>query len=169
MLRTVSLPEKFTRGTIYLSSMPGRFELLRVFLDEVQESNVSHIACLVSDEEIGEKSPDYLVAMQSNEVPARIWRFEISDYGIPEDVAGLDRMLDLIRERLDENESVVIHCAAGHGRTGIVSILLLARMGMPLEDAVAAIGRAGSAPDMPAQWEFLKSRAAAWQGNHPCD
>ena len=107
------------------------------------------------------KSPDHLVATRSSELPARIWRFEIPDYGIPDDVAGLDRMLDLIRERLDENESIVIHCAAGHGRTGMVATLLLARIGMQLEDA-GAIGRAGSAPDMPAQRGFLSTRVAAW-------
>ena len=80
MLRTVSLPEMFTLGSIYLSSMPGRFEPLRVFLDEIQKANVTHIVCLISDEGIGRKSPDYLVAIQSNEVPARIRRFEIPDW-----------------------------------------------------------------------------------------
>lgn len=162
MLRTLPLPENFTHGNIYLSSMPGRFEPLREFVAEIQEANVAHIVCLVSDEEIGRKSPEYLMAIQSEEVPAKIWRFEISDYGIPDDVDGLDRMLDLIRERLDHDESIVIHCAAGHGRTGVVSTLLLARMGLPLADAVAAIGHAGSAPDTPAQREFLKKRVAAW-------
>ena len=159
MLRTVSLPVNLTRGNLYLSSMPGRFESLEICFQEVAEAKIGHILCLVSDHEIAEKSPDYLAAIRRDEIPARLWRYDVPDYGLPENHDDLDQLLDLIRDRLDGGESVVIHCAAGHGRTGMVSIRLLTRMGMPLEQAIETIHLAGSAPDTQAQRDFLKRHA----------
>ena len=156
------LPEKFTLGRLYLCSMPGRFEPLDEFLREIQEAGVSHIVCLVPNDEIEEKSPEYLFAIEENHLPARLLRFAIPNYGTPENPAELDHMLDFIRERMDAGESVVVHCAYGHGRTGAVSALLLARMGLPLEVAIQTIRRAGSAPDTANQRVFLSTREEAW-------
>jgi protein-tyrosine phosphatase len=136
--------------------MPGRFEAMEVFFKEIEEVGVGHVVCLVSDEEIARKSPDYLAAIQRDEVPAKLWRCEIPDYGLPENPDTLIQTLDLIRNRLDAGESVVIHCAAGHGRTGLASTLLLTRMGMPLDQAIETISLAGSAPDTQAQRDFLE-------------
>lgn len=162
MLRIVTPPEHLTHGRLYLCSMPGRLESLNEFLAETKQAGINHVMCLVSDEEIARKSPDYLGVIGRNELPARLWRFKITDYGLPADPDELDRILDLIWERMDAGESVVIHCAAGHGRTGTVSPLLLARMGVPIETAIETIRLAGSAPDTPEQLEFIYSRVAAW-------
>ena len=140
--------------------MPGRFEPLEVFLQEIAGAEIGHVMCLVSDEEIARKSPDYLAAIQLDQLAAKLWRLEIPDYGMPENVGELRQMLDLIRDRLDDGESVVIHCAAGHGRTGMVSTLLLVRMGMSLDQAVETISLAGSAPDTKEQRQFLQAQAA---------
>jgi len=158
MLRTVSLPDQFTRGNLHLCAMPGRFEALEDFIQEIAEAGVSHILCLVSDEEIARKSPDYLAAIQRDEIPARLWRYEITDYGLPSNPDELDQTLDLIRDHLDDGESVVIHCAYGRGRASMVSIRLLVRMGMSLEQATVTIRRAGSATDTQSQRDFLHRR-----------
>ncbi len=163
MLRTVTLPEQLTLGRLYLCSMPGRSEPLDEFLREIQEAGISHIVCLVPDDEIEEKSPEYLVAIEGDHLPARLLRFEIPDYGLPGNPADLDRMLDFIRERMDAGESVVVHCAYGVGRTGTVSALLLARLGLPLEAAIQTIRRAGSTPDTSNQRAFLSTRVEAWK------
>lgn len=159
MLRTVSLPKEPARGNLYLCSMPGRFEALEVFFKEIAEAGVGHVVSIVSDEEIARKSPDYLAAIQRDEVPAKLWRYDITDYGLPETPDALIQTLDLIRSRLDTGESVVIHCAAGHGRTGLAATLLLTRMGMPLDQAIETISLAGSAPDTQAQRDFLERNA----------
>jgi protein-tyrosine phosphatase len=156
LLRIVSLPASLTRGKLYLCSMPGRFEPLEIFLQKMAVAEVGNVICLVSDEEIARKSPDYLAAIQREEIPATLVRFEITDYGLPSNVEEFDRTLDLIRGKLDNGESVVIHCAAGKGRTGMASIRLLTRMGMLLEQAIETIRLAGSSPDTQAQRDFLQ-------------
>lgn len=138
--------------------MPGRFESLELFYQEVADSKIDHVLCLVSDEEIARKSPTYLEAIRQDRIPAKLWRHDFPDYGIPEDPDGLKQTLDHIRSRLDDGESVVIHCAAGHGRTGVASILLLGRMGMSLQPAFETIHLAGSEPDTPEQRQFLKDQ-----------
>lgn len=159
MLRPVALPKELTRGKLYLCSMPGRFEALEIFIQEITEAEVGHVVCLVSDEEIARKSPDYLEAMQRNQLPAKPWRCDIPDYGLPENAAPLIQTLDQIRSLLDNGESIVIHCAAGCGRTGLVSTLLLNRIGLPLNQAIEIIRLAGSAPDTQEQRDFLKQHA----------
>lgn len=159
MLRIVSLPVHFTRGNLYLRSMPGRFESLETFFQEIKEAGIGHILCLVSDQEIAKKSPDYLAAIQREEIPVKLWRYDVPDYGLPENPEDLKQMLDCIRGRLDSGESVVIHCAAGHGRTGLISILLLNRMGLSLELAIQKIRLAGSEPDTQVQWDYLQQNA----------
>lgn len=155
LLRLVALPASLTRGKLYLCSMPGRFEPLEISLQEQAAAAVGTVICLVSDDEIARKSPDYLSAIQREEIPATLVRFEITDYGLPSNVEEFDRTLDLIRGKLDDGASVVIHCAAGKGRTGMASIRLLIRMGMPLEQAIESIRLAGSSPDTQAQRDFL--------------
>lgn len=154
MLRHLPYPGP-TLGKLYLCSMPGRREPLDDFIAAATENKVQHIVCLVSDEEMAEKSPTYLAAIREKQIPGELWRFPIPDYGIPEDAEEFDRLIDRVRALLEHGESVVIHCAGGHGRTGIVAILLLARIGVELGEAIRRVRCAGSGPDTDTQRRFL--------------
>lgn len=156
MLRNLSLPNAHHGGEIYLCAMPGRFESLDIFLQGIAKAGIGHVLCLVSDGEIARKSPDYHMALQRNGIPITEWRFEIPDYGMPEDPDELRKLLEKIRERLDAGESIVIHCAAGHGRTVLVATLLLMEMGLPLDLARDRVAEAGSAPDTSDQRTYLE-------------
>ena len=125
---------------------------------EIAAADVTNVVCLVDDAEIALKSPTYLAAIKGEKFPVSLWRFDIPDYGIPENTNDLDLLLGCLRERLELGESVVIHCAAGHGRTGVVATLLLVRMSMLLDDARKTIRLAGSAPDTQEQMRFLQPR-----------
>jgi hypothetical protein len=156
ILRPVTLPPPSTLGSLYLSAMPGRFEPLADFFDQIRAARVKHIVCLVSDEEIAKKSPSYLTAIKNGEIPALLCRLPIPDYGIPDQLDKITLELDRLRSLLGGGESVVIHCAAGCGRTGMVATMLLLRMGLPLGEATAIIRQAGGAPDTPEQRKFLE-------------
>jgi protein-tyrosine phosphatase len=135
--------------------MPGRCEPIEQFLMEVDEHEIDHILCLVSDEEIAEKSPDYLEAIQRGTIPARLWQHEIPDYGVPEQPFEILQAVESMKQILIRGESVVIHCAAGIGRTGMVAVLLLTRLGLSLPTATRAIEQAGSTPEIREQWDFI--------------
>ena len=174
MLRLLPIPERPANGRLHLCSIPGRFGSLDAFIAAATENKVRYVVCLVSDDEIARKSPGYLAAIGQNRIPGLLWRFPIPDYGIPEDAEELDRLLDKIRALLEQGESVVIHCAGGHGRTGMVAILLLARMGVELSEAVRRVRSAGSGPDTEEQRRFLTvhanpGRAAGDAGVPPHD
>ena len=174
MLRLLPIPELPANRRLYLCSMPGRFEPLDEFIAAATEEEIRHVVSLVPEEEIARKSPGYLAAIEQKRIPGELWRFPIPDYGIPEDAEELDRLLNKIRELLERGESFVIHCAGGHGRTGMVAILLLARMGVELGEAIRRVRSAGSGPDTEAQRRFLTAhvnpgRAAGDAGVPPHD
>lgn len=175
MLRTVDLLDHPAtgdlRGHLHLCSMPGRFESMDVFFREIEEAGVDHVLCLVSDDEISRKSPNYLVALQAGGLQLEgrqvdVLRCEIPDYGILKKDT-LVQTLDEVISYLKDGKSVVIHCAAGHGRTGMVSVLLLARMSVPLERAMEIIRHAGSAADTQEQEDFVRRLANRWISTTP--
>lgn len=156
MLRPVPLPAFFVPGKLYLSSMPGREEPLQEFLREIEDSDIDHILCLVSDEEIAEKSPDYLEAIHGDTIPARLWQHPIPDYGAPDQPYEILQALESMKQVLIRGESVVIHCAAGVGRTGMVAIALLTRFGLSQSVAKRTIEQVGSTPETKEQWDFIE-------------
>ena len=119
ILVAVSLPENLTHGKLYLCSTPRRFDPLEAIHQAISAAKIGHVLCMVSDGEIARKSPGDLEAIRQDRLPAKLWRHDVPDYGIPEDSEGLNQMLDHVRGRLDASESLAIHRAAGHGRTGI--------------------------------------------------
>ena len=156
MLRPVNLPALLVPGKLYLTFMPGRFEPIEEFLREIEDADINHILCLVSDEEIAEKSPDNLETIKRGTLPAKLWQHEIPDYGVPDQPFEILQAVESMKQVLIRGESVVIHCAAGIGRTGMVAILLLTRLGLSLPIATRTIEQAGSSPETQEQWDFLK-------------
>jgi len=57
-LRRVSLPDSAS-GSLWLTSMPGRFERWSEFVADAKRARVSLVVCLTSPEEAAELSPDY--------------------------------------------------------------------------------------------------------------
>jgi protein-tyrosine phosphatase len=95
--------------------MPGRYEPPGKFIAAAEERGIRHVVCLVSDEEIAKKSPEYLSALRERRVPGVLWHLPIPDYGIPEDAEELDRLLEKIRTYLVHGESFVIPFCRGNG------------------------------------------------------
>ena len=145
--------------------MPGRFESLEVFLAQCRAEAVEEIVCLVSDEEIEEKSADYAAAFMEKRWPLAMTRFPIPDYGIPDDISGLVACVREVVEKLRRGRKMVVHCAAGCGRTGMVAIVLLLLSGIDFPKAREIVENAGSSPETEAQNTLLKKIAASLQTN----
>jgi len=157
---------KTIRGRLYLHSMPGRYESWSNFISSANALGVTHILCLTPDEEIKKKSPDYHQALRVGGCPFIIYRFPIKDYGIPSasDIPDLINILSKIQRLLTAEQVVLIHCAGGIGRTGMVAALLLVYLGHPVEDAIRMVKNVGSSVETDEQKDFLCQVAGRAQG-----
>jgi len=135
--------------------MPGRFETLEEFLGWCRGVSVDEIVCLVDSEEFF-KSPEYGAALEAGTLPFPVKQFPIPDYGVPKDVSGLVDLARRVSEKLQAGRKIVLHCAAGHGRTGMFAVMVLMAAGMPLESALADVRAAGSSPETAAQRQLLE-------------
>jgi ADP-ribosyl-[dinitrogen reductase] hydrolase len=72
------------------------------------------------------------------------YHLPIADMGVPhsEFEQQWTRVGAELHRRLHGGETIVVHCLAGLGRTGLVAARVLVEAGMDADDAVAAIRRA---------------------------
>jgi len=155
-MRRVNI-SKLIGGRLYLHSMPGRYESWGNFISSATTLGVTHILCLTPDEEIKKKSPDYHQALRVGEHSFKIYHFPIKDYGIPSasEIPNLINILGKIQRLLKAEQVVLIHCAGGIGRTGMVAALLLVYLGHTVEEAIRIIKNAGSSAETDEQKSFI--------------
>jgi len=127
--------------------MPGRYEQWTDFLAEVKQRGIDVIVCLAPNDEIERKSPSYAIAIRDGTLNCQRECFLISDYEIPQDREASAVFLRRIAELLRLDKTILVHCGAGIGRTGMFSICLLLTMGMSRINAEEAIHDAGSYPE----------------------
>jgi protein-tyrosine phosphatase len=155
-MRKVNMSE-LIGGRLYLHSMPGRYESWSNFILSATDLGVTHILCLAPDEEIKKKSPDYHQALIVGEHPFKIYHFPIKDYGVPSvaEIPELINILGKIQRLLKAEQAVLIHCAGGIGRTGMITALLLVYLGHTVEEAIRIIKNAGSSAETDEQKSFF--------------
>lgn len=155
MLRRVVLPDD-ARGSLWLSSMPGRFESWPQFLAQAEQARLREVVCLTPREEMALLSPAYYAAVVNGRVPFRWTLLPMPNFGLPEDAASFRDQVRLLSQRLLQGESVLLHCAAGMGRTGSTAACVLKAMGLTTQDALARVRDAGSNPQNAAQAGFVE-------------
>jgi hypothetical protein len=161
--RSVALPAAIS-GRLYLHSLPGRYEPLTEFEKWLAECSVSRIVCLVPLDELRWKSPGYEDFLARTPYVGKLHYFPIPDFQSPEDEAGFWTLAQTIAEALRQGERVLVHCAAGIGRTGTFATAVLLALGIPMESASHAVLAAGSRPETSLQEAFLRHSKA---GNPP--
>lgn len=160
MFRTVMLPKRIA-GQLYLHSMPGRYDLWKEFFSEAKKGGVNLVVSLAPEDEIKEKSPDYWKAIEANRLPCSRKSIPIPDYGIPDNKEDFVVRTEKVGQLLSDGDSVLIHCGAGVGRTGIVAICILVSLGMSLKESELAVKTAGSGPETDKQRSFI-----SWYATH---
>jgi protein-tyrosine phosphatase len=154
LFRQVRLPEEIP-GKLYLHSMPGRYEPFDQFQQEATCLGIQRLVCLTSQEEIRQKSPDFLTALREGELKLTISPFPIEDFGVPEDQPAFQQFSGQIAERLKEGKTCLVHCGAGIGRTGTMAIAILLSLGLSFTEAASSVKNAGSYPETPEQLHLL--------------
>lgn len=153
-LRGVILPPA-VRGSLWLSSMPGRFEPWRDFLAEATHRHLALVTCLTPLDELAELSPDYAEAVRLNRLPFEWLHLPMRNFGLPEDPGGFRHGIARLAERVQAGDAVLLHCAAGMGRTGSAAACVLKQLGLPTQEAPQRVRDAGSNPQNAAQSGFV--------------
>jgi protein-tyrosine phosphatase len=71
----------------------------------------------------------------------------MQNFGLPRDLAAFRDGIAQMAESLEAGDAVMLHCAAGIGRTGTAAACLLKRLGLPTAEALQRVRDAGSNPE----------------------
>lgn len=153
VLRPLPVPGSL-KGRVWLTSMPGRFAPLPDFMHAAERVGATGIVCLTPAEEIEAKSPDYARAIALESLPLSILHHPIPDYGLPQDVVAFADLVRSLCETLRQGQRLIVHCAAGIGRTGIIARHLLMALGVDPQIARTQVQYAGSSPETSEQQQF---------------
>lgn len=86
--------------------------------------------------------------------------FPIVDRGIPEKGSKVDQLISQLALKIQDGETVVIHCRMGIGRSSIIAASILLQYGFKTEQILQKItsARGLKVPDTEQQVQWLKSR-----------
>ncbi|HEX9718138.1 MAG TPA: tyrosine-protein phosphatase [Ramlibacter sp.] len=144
-LRPVVLPPQVP-GSLWLGSMPGRFETWSAFESQARRAGLALVVCLTPRSELAELSPAYHRSVAQGTVPFRWLNVPMPNFGVPEDPAAFRREVQQIAAALRQGDAVLLHCAAGLGRTGSTAACVLKALGLDSEEALQRVRDAGSNP-----------------------
>lgn len=118
------------------------------------------IVCLTQAAELNDRYPDYVSWLRTSVGDGRAMWFPIDDLHAP-DVERAALFIDDVVARLDGGEALVMHCAAGIGRSGTMAVGVLLAMGMTLDDALAQVAahRPMAGPEVGAQRKLVEALA----------
>jgi protein-tyrosine phosphatase len=145
-LRQVSVDD-IAPGELWLGSMPGRFERWAEFAAEARRRRLGLMVSLAPPEEIASLSPAYWQAIGEGSLVCRWVNLPMQNYGLPRDVPSFRAGIVQAAEALLAGDSVMLHCAAGIGRTGTAAACLLKRLGLSTDEAMQRVRDAGSNPE----------------------
>ncbi|HET8870899.1 MAG TPA: tyrosine-protein phosphatase [Aquabacterium sp.] len=148
--RSLTLPAD-TRGALLLSAMPGRFEPWPQAAHSLAKARVDLVVCLNPLDEIALVSPGYHAAIAGQELPCRWLHVPMRNFGLAEQAATFRSGVEQVVQALDRGETVLIHCAAGMGRTGSMAACVLKQLGLSRDEALVRVRSAGSNPESAVQ------------------
>ena len=154
--RPLALPPGIA-GRVWLSPMPGRMQLWERFVAEARDAGLTRIVCLTPLEEIAELSPDYAAAIETHALPCQWQALPMRNYGVAQELQGFKAGVEEMALALGGGDVLLLHCAAGIGRTGTAAACLLKRLGLSTDAALQHVRGAGSNPESARQSGWIEA------------
>lgn len=154
--RPLALPPGIA-GRVWLSPMPGRLQPWDRFVAEARAAGLTRIVCLTPREEIAELSPDYAAAIEARTLPCQWQALTMRNYGVAQELQGFKAGVEEMAVALGGGEVLLLHCAAGIGRTGTAAACLLKRLGLSTDAALQQVREAGSNPESARQSGWIEA------------
>jgi protein-tyrosine phosphatase len=154
--RALELPDGVP-GRLWLHAMPGRLESWSAFSTQAMQHGLQGIVCLNPLHEVAGLSPEYLDAIRANTLPWRWRHLPMRDFGVAAGTSLFQTQVAAVAEELELGHVLLLHCAAGIGRTGTFAACVLKQLGCNKVEALARVRAAGSNPESSAQSGLIDS------------
>jgi protein-tyrosine phosphatase len=124
----------------------------------LRRAGATTVVCLVEEHELSDRYPQYVQWLRAT--PGTVW-FPIHDLHAPSVEAVRPLLHDLVA-RLERDEHLLVHCAAGIGRSGTVAVCLLMELGLSPDEALGLVARSRpmAGPEVGAQRDLVTALAA---------
>lgn len=118
-------------------------------------TGASTIVCLNERSELDRREPSYVDWLRRHQPGRALW-FPIRNFRAESAVATMP-FLQMIIDRLEAGDGVVMHCAMGRGRAGTMAVCVLMMLGASQEEALhtVASSRAFAGPGESSQWALV--------------
>ncbi|MEQ8332978.1 dual specificity protein phosphatase family protein [Nisaea sp.] len=149
------IPVPGTTGTLILGPMPKDEETV----GRIAQSGIDAVLTLATGEELSEHGVPHMHDVFLKHAVS--WtHFPIRDFDIPSDVdtRAWSALETILAARLKNGGSVLIHCRAGFGRSGMMAARLLMACGSTPDDAVETVRNARPGTiETPAQLDWARN------------
>lgn len=139
-----------------MSATPKNKEEVVSLCKEMKDLSIKDIFVLLGPQEIIELFGDAnFLEKEYKHYNFNVIQFPIRDYSVPNSMERFDRLIRIIISFLNK-ENVLVHCWGGHGRTGVVAISVLIRLGRDYKDAYRYVYGIRPVIDNEEQFIFLQ-------------
>lgn len=142
---------------LYMTSAPPTLKDASILAQELHNKDVSYLLVLLSHEELSRMygSPQSLYEVYK-EGGINTYSYPIDDYSIPSDMRSYAGVIDRLIKILQSGSSIAVHCHGGHGRTGLIAVGTVIRLGNSVDKAYKYVNSIRSVIDTPQQMKFLE-------------
>jgi len=120
------------------------------------EQRITRVICLARRDEIEWASPGYAEDLKRGSAPLPVQECPVRDGHAPDDPEAFVQVVRGTACDLLAGARALVHCFAGHGRTGMFATCLIMALGQSRGDAEARVETAGSMWESGEQDEFLR-------------
>lgn len=127
-------------GRLGLTLLPGRKDKQRVLshdLDILKAQGISHIVCLVTQQELEDYGVPQLLDAYTQQGIEYLHVPILDQSTIP--ISQVKKILKWLQAALEQKSHVLIHCVGGLGRSGMIAACYLRQKGLPADYALAEI------------------------------